>query len=189
MSWRATHLAEFTTPPTEKQRNRRTQKAKPINFDRARCSPEPSMDSRYALSRNEEENLLKRMKASALKSCEIPVTSEPISISISSQSSQYSTSPLLLRRVCRVRRGKDCVSRVGMQGRVQGDDSLHGNSVSFPPFFPFPAAPLTRSDSPQNDSRAYRRGEGQISQGASRADFSSVGLISLRHPCPRLSLL
>lgn len=35
------------------------------------------MDSRYALSRNEEENLIKAMKVTALKNCEIPVTSEP----------------------------------------------------------------------------------------------------------------
>jgi hypothetical protein len=34
------------------------------------------MDARYALSRNEEENLLKSMKAESLRACEIPVQGE-----------------------------------------------------------------------------------------------------------------
>lgn len=36
--------------------------------------PSTVMDARYALSRSEEENLIKRMKADSLKHCEIPVS-------------------------------------------------------------------------------------------------------------------
>lgn len=32
------------------------------------------MDSRYALSRNEEEKILKALKSQSLKVCEVPVT-------------------------------------------------------------------------------------------------------------------
>lgn len=35
------------------------------------------MDARYALSRNEEEKILKALKAQSLKVCEIPVTGQP----------------------------------------------------------------------------------------------------------------
>lgn len=85
------------------------------------------MDARYALSRNEEENLLKEMKAESLRVCEIPVSgsSSPRAFNLP----ELTLTSLLRSSLCRLRRRTNGLGRVGLPQAVQGDEGVHGYSV------------------------------------------------------------
>lgn len=91
--------------------------------------------SRFALSRKEEELIIKDCKAGALKACEYQVASQspPLSPSSSSLDLLLLTPLLVRRRVLVVCGGTDSERNMELPQAVQGDAGVHEASVR-PPF-------------------------------------------------------